>query len=135
MLFVTGRIKRERLAICESCEHYVASTKSCGTLGVDALTASKVCGCFMPAKAKLKMASCPYDKWDSVLKDKDIAAVRSFLGEIKTSLTGKQQQELQRLYYLTTGTTKNFGGCGRCAKKMVEDLQRMIEDVDKGKHK
>lgn len=41
----------ERLAICEYCPNYQV-TKQCSK-----------CGCFMPAKAKLKYATCPERRW------------------------------------------------------------------------
>jgi hypothetical protein len=44
-------IKR-RLDICSSCEHYDKEKTKCNS-----------CGCFMPAKAALPLASCPLDKW------------------------------------------------------------------------
>lgn len=42
---------QQRLAICEGCEHYMA-TQQCTK-----------CGCFMPVKTKLKYAVCPVGKW------------------------------------------------------------------------
>jgi hypothetical protein len=44
-------LKAERLAICESCPHYLP-TSQCSK-----------CGCFMPVKAGLEHASCPVGKW------------------------------------------------------------------------
>lgn len=131
MLFVNGSVRRHRLDICASCEHYVSETKSCGTLGVDAVKDTKTCGCFMPVKAKLKMAECPYGKWDAIVTQKDIDAIRTFLGGVKTSLTGEQQQELQRLYSVATGNVKQIGGCGRCAKGMIEQLQNFLDNADR----
>lgn len=46
----------DRLTICESCEHYNANFKRCAK-----------CGCFMPAKVALPMASCPIGKWGKVV--------------------------------------------------------------------
>lgn len=41
-----------RYDICKSCPFLNQTTKTC-----------KECGCFMPAKTKLKMATCPVGKW------------------------------------------------------------------------
>lgn len=41
-----------RYAICEKCPQFNKITKTC-----------KECGCFMAAKTKLKLASCPLGKW------------------------------------------------------------------------
>jgi len=39
-----------RMEICRTCEHY-------------AMFICKQCGCFMPAKTRLKGAECPIHKW------------------------------------------------------------------------
>ena len=49
---VTRDYARQRIAICMSCDRFSKYTKSC-----------KECGCFMPAKTKLKGNSCPIGKW------------------------------------------------------------------------
>lgn len=41
-----------RYSICKECPELIKLTKQC-----------KKCGCFMNAKTKLKMASCPIGKW------------------------------------------------------------------------
>lgn len=41
---------QQRIAICRSCEHYK-------------LFVCTQCGCFMPAKTRLKFAECPIKKW------------------------------------------------------------------------
>ena len=48
---VKRRIRRERLAICEQCEHY------------NGLQQCTQCGCLMPLKAMLPHAECPIGKW------------------------------------------------------------------------
>lgn len=45
-------VVKERLAICNACEHYMKWTTQC-----------KKCGCFMKLKTKLYAASCPIEKW------------------------------------------------------------------------
>ncbi len=42
----------ERYNICKSCDRFNKLTKIC-----------KECGCFMPAKTKLKNNFCPLNKW------------------------------------------------------------------------
>jgi hypothetical protein len=41
-----------RYAICRTCEKFNSKTKIC-----------MQCGCFMPAKTKLKSVVCPLSKW------------------------------------------------------------------------
>lgn len=43
---------QQRLDICHSCDAYFKFTKQC-----------KKCGCFLPAKVRLKSSRCPLKKW------------------------------------------------------------------------
>lgn len=45
-------VAKERLSICKECPELIKLTSQC-----------KQCGCFMSAKTKLKVASCPLGKW------------------------------------------------------------------------
>jgi hypothetical protein len=45
-------LSEERYNICLSCPELINSTKQC-----------KKCGCFMAAKTKLQLATCPLAKW------------------------------------------------------------------------
>lgn len=57
--FVTDQQQEERLAICESCEHYT-SLKFCSQ-----------CNCFMPVKTKLAGKKCPLEKWLNIQNNDD----------------------------------------------------------------
>ena len=46
------KVAKERLSICENCEHYINLTTQC-----------KKCGCIMKLKTKLEQATCPIGKW------------------------------------------------------------------------
>jgi len=43
----------ERVKVCESCDKYLKMAKICGE-----------CKCFVPAKSRLRYATCPLDKWE-----------------------------------------------------------------------
>lgn len=51
-VFVEQSIQSKRLAICNSCPEYISSTSQC-----------RRCGCFMSAKTRLKLSTCPIGKW------------------------------------------------------------------------
>jgi hypothetical protein len=51
-IIVSDKIFNERLQICKSCEKYDEQQNKC-----------KECGCFVPAKAKIILDSCPLNKW------------------------------------------------------------------------
>jgi hypothetical protein len=52
-LFVSDEIYAERVSICRSCEKINELENSC-----------RECGCYIPAKAKIILDSCPLKKWD-----------------------------------------------------------------------
>ncbi len=43
---------KARYSTCLDCDRFINLTKQC-----------KECGCIMPAKTKLKLATCPIGKW------------------------------------------------------------------------
>lgn len=51
-LFVSEEVYQERTEICKSCDRFDAQQSRC-----------MECGCFIPAKAKMILDSCPMDKW------------------------------------------------------------------------
>ena len=52
IIMATQEITKERMATCRSCEHFRLSFQQC-----------KLCGCFMPAKARIKGSTCPDGRW------------------------------------------------------------------------
>ncbi len=126
MLFVNAKTKAERLAVCQSCKHYVTTTKSCGPLVTEAFTDSKLCGCYMPAKTKLKVASCPLDKWDALITSEDIENIREFLGRDNANRTKRE---------LSVLSTKFLGGqrasgCAACNRKLLQQLKDLVHKAD-----
>jgi hypothetical protein len=49
---VIRKFDRQRITICMSCDRFSKYTRLC-----------KECGCFMPAKTKLRGSFCPIGKW------------------------------------------------------------------------
>ena len=54
-MLVTQETYDERMAICETCPLFRKEDKRCTE-----------CGCYMEAKARLKKAKCPIDKWGMI---------------------------------------------------------------------
>jgi hypothetical protein len=50
--WASAEVSEKRYDICKSCPELIKLTKQC-----------KKCGCFMAAKTKLNMATCPIGKW------------------------------------------------------------------------
>jgi hypothetical protein len=51
-LTVPDDVYERRLSICQECKRYDSNKKQC-----------LECGCYIPAKAKIILDSCPLDKW------------------------------------------------------------------------
>lgn len=45
-------LHKERMSVCQTCEHYNTSTSQC-----------KICGCFMPIKTRSTTSKCPKGYW------------------------------------------------------------------------
>lgn len=52
VLFVSDDVYKERVDICKSCDKYHELENRCVE-----------CGCYVPAKAKIILDSCPLNKW------------------------------------------------------------------------
>ena len=119
MLFVRNAVKAQRLATCQECEHFVHKTRSCGPLVTEAFTDSPLCGCHMPTKARLKVASCPLDKWPATLSAQDIADLRKFL---ETDIRYLTNEDLQVMHNRMTGENNQRTSCQPCQNKMYKEL-------------
>ena len=72
-LFASDEIYKERLSICKTCDKFKELQNECAE-----------CGCYLPAKARIVLDSCPLGKWkmkdeewftnekfDDIIKDMD----------------------------------------------------------------
>lgn len=55
---VPRKVRKERLDVCHSCDHYVEDSDQCD-----------VCLCFMSIKASFEAMDCPLDKWEKIVAD------------------------------------------------------------------
>jgi len=51
---VSDEVYNQRMEICKQCKSYCESEERC-----------MECGCYLPAKAKVILDSCPLQKWDA----------------------------------------------------------------------
>jgi len=126
MLFVDNNEREARLDTCRTCQHFVAVTQSCGPLITEAFTDSKLCGCHMPTKTRLKVASCPLDKWSATISAEDIKAVRHML-ENKQDYTN---EDLVVWYNKMTGGQRLRTTCTSCNNQMFKELKRLVKSAD-----
>lgn len=128
MFIVSAQTRANRLNICRECEHFVGSTKSCGPLVTEAFTDSKLCGCHMPTKTRLKWAECPLGKWDAVITAEQLAEVEEFLDIVKSNPKSLTDGDLADIYNRVLGTTQPASNCSACNRKMVQTLKKLINE-------
>ncbi len=127
MLFVDAHKRTERLHTCRECEHYVAKTKSCGPLVTEAFTDSPLCGCYLPAKTKLKVSSCPLGKWEATVTDEDIESIREFINRDNSKRT---MEELTALATKHLGKGQKASSCSSCNRKLMDQLKSLVKNAD-----
>ena len=125
MFFVTGQKRTDRLNTCKACEHFVDSTKSCGNLVTEAFTHSPLCGCHMPTKTRLKVASCPLGKWEAEISKEDLDAIRKLIEDPTQATNG----DLAELYSKATGTNTKASQCSSCNRRMLNELKKLLKDA------
>jgi hypothetical protein len=136
MFLISAQKRSNRLEICKNCEHYLPSTKSCGTLGFgkEIQTESgekiKLCGCVMPIKTRLRISSCPLNKWTSELSKDDLADIKILLKELegKNVISGNQNAQLTTLWNKASGGRKTVSSCKSCVRKTIEELKAFMKD-------
>ena len=130
---VSAQTRSNRLQICKKCEHYVESTRSCGTLilGEDVVVGTerkKLCGCVMTIKTRLKTAQCPIDKWGAIITPELIAKITELLEGITDRLSKEQHEELLKFYNLSTGENRQASNCKSCVRGMIDDMRNLIQN-------
>ena len=81
----------------------------------------------MPAKTKLKVASCPLGKWEAIVKASDIEEIRSFL-----TLADKEKttQALNDLAGRFLHPSKKASSCSSCNRRIIDELQTLVSNAD-----
>lgn len=143
MFFVNGDQRKERLAICKACPVYNATTGSCGTplhrivnpfqapVTIDGRT-FKPCGCFISAKATLKISQCPAGKWPQLIPTETREKIKAILSsyEINRRINVEERKYLTELlqtidpYYKPTN----------CAECVRAELKGFIEAFNFGEY-
>ena len=132
MLFVSGKTKSDRLVICQSCDHFVESTSSCGplirgkTIVVDDQE-KDLCGCIMPIKVGLRVASCPLGMWSTHISERELQSIKEFVETIPNTLTAHHQKRLLEYYNKITGQQRRgIGCCGASARNLLKTLNDFV---------
>ena len=123
--------------ICKSCEHFVSSTGSCGTLVIGGEVkfgrgTTNLCGCVMKVKTRLKLARCPINKWKRDMSNTDIAELKKAVEEIGKFMPNApvaQRREMFRVAKKHGLTDKKDTGCARCVKDLYLELKRYLKEL------
>lgn len=60
-MMINQELYEKRIKVCKSCDTFDTKTKKCDKK-------KGGCGCFMFAKARLRKAKCPKQKWNEISK-------------------------------------------------------------------
>lgn len=140
-LLVTEEQLQERKATCEGCEYFKTNTRSCGTLiiggkGVHSKTGKKIrlCGCYIDAKARLKITDCPAGSWkrlfDLTNANQWIRRAKELIEQVETrndnSWTREEIREAFTIERENFGTKTKDSNCVECIQKAFKNLRKMI---------
>jgi hypothetical protein len=138
MLFVRSSEYNRRLEICRNCKFFEASTQSCGSLIVGGEEQIEVmyrkksihlCGCVMPIKAKLSLATCPAGKWKGLLTDEEKLALIELLDTIES--TGKIDDAQRNKFYAykdqITQAYNERSTCSACIKREIKLMRETLK--------
>ena len=138
MLFVRSSEYNRRLEICRNCKFFEASTQSCGSLivggeeQIEVLYRKKsihLCGCVMPIKAKLSLATCPASKWKGLLTDEEKLALIELLDVIEA--TGKIDDAQRNKFYAykdqITQAYNERSTCSACIKREIKTMRESLK--------
>jgi len=120
--FVKNEIRKERLDICRSCQHYFKPTGNC-----------KICKCFMRIKTTLSYSECPIGLWqktEEVEQPKEIPShlikeVIKIMPDIKNAQAKDHETKarLIELYNTIYGTTyKTTTNCSSCLNSVWKGI-------------
>jgi hypothetical protein len=138
MLFVRSSEYNRRLEICRNCKFFEASTQSCGSLIVGGEEQIEVmyrkksihlCGCVMPIKAKLSLATCPAGKWKGLLTDEEKLALIELLDTIES--IGKIDDAQRNKFYAykdqITQAYNERSTCSACIKREIKLMRETLK--------
>jgi len=81
----------------------------------------------MPIKAKLKVGSCPLEKWTSLIDKEHLEEIKQIINSLKGSISRDQNQRLTQLWNIAAGDNRKVSGCNSCVNGMIEKLKLLIE--------
>lgn len=91
---------KERMEICKACPNLK-------------LNFCKECGCFMPAKTKLKWASCPIGKWEAT-EPEPTDDIEEMEAEVPVYKNEAGLCCADQAVFLPDGTEKKMATCWEC---------------------
>jgi len=139
MFTVRNELYRERMDICRRCKYFQAHTQTCGTpvIGETVTYRRKeyhLCGCIMPIKAKLKVASCSVNKWlptvdrELLMKAKEVGDRLPPEGQRLGRINEEEQIAIHDAYVALTGMKAKRNTCSTCWTKMINRLRTHFDD-------
>tara|TARA_R110000787_G_scaffold16595_1_gene50033 strand:- start:2640 stop:3044 length:405 start_codon:yes stop_codon:yes gene_type:complete len=127
------KVVQQRIAICESCNHFRKRSRTCGTPIVGNKVGNKrTCGCFMDVKTKLSFSTCPLDKWgDLQVSKNDYLEMKRLLLEVKNTINPEQKTTMYELLNKYTGGSEKSNNCVPCLKGSLKEIEHIVSEYEK----
>ena len=132
-LFSAKNLAKDRMAICESCNHFRKRTRTCGTpIKGNKVGSKRLCGCFMDIKSTLQFASCPLGKWKELqISHEEYLEIKELLDATKLRITPLQQEKVRHYSEKYLGLRVSSSSCTPCVAKNVKRLEQIINEYEK----
>jgi hypothetical protein len=133
MLIVSRQEQKDRMAVCRTCPHledgFCGGKPQVGlrgvSLGKTLPDGTKLCGCYMAVKTRMKFAACPLGHWGQ-LSPSEVEDVRAALEVALRGVDRNNEAAVMDVYRKFIGNPPASLRCGSCLKSVVDELRSLI---------
>lgn len=135
-MFAEYHEQDKRFNTCKKCKFFKKKSQTCGTpiIGNKVTYRKKeykLCGCFMGIKSRLRFATCPVGKWDSVyITKQEYQDLKEILELTVDKVTREQNNRLAELHRQYFKSNVQGSSCRKCVIKTINDLHTVIQQYE-----
>lgn len=130
-MLVDNDTYKKRIGICHKCPHYKIATRSCGTLLLGdevkhGRGTTKLCGCVIKVKARLKIARCPINKWRRDLTKKQVEDLENAINAIGNHREQTTREQINTFYEARNAITQDQKVYNKCKPCFQNEFNEMV---------